>query len=401
MMKKKIKICFLADKHGLFDDRIYWKMAVSLKKRGFEVHYLLIGNKNEKGVTKEGINYEILKIKTFSNNRYLNFVLKRLNPKNNYKLLFKKAAVLKADIYHFHDLNINKIGLKIKKLPHKPIVIYDVHDPFAVNIKDYVANQSNLKWFANLYANYINRFEKNNAKNYDFIITTEVHLKKDFQKYLPSKKVDIIYNYTYLHNFRKDTEIKYDLIYCGGITEFRGAIKIIEAIRILKIDFEKIRMIFLGTIFSNKLKEDMLKLIKKYNLQENIELKNNIPYHDVASYYNQSKIGLGIFLPIETHKIILPIKLFEYMAFGLPIVASNFGHINNYILKDNVGLTIDATSPKEIAKAVKILLQNKKLYNTFKNNGIDAVEKKYSWSLMEKKLFLIYDELLESRKRVN
>lgn len=398
-MKKKIKICFLADKHSLFDDRIYWKMAVSLNKRGFEVHYLLIGNRNEKGITKEGINYEILKLKTFSNNRYLNFVLKRLNPNNNYKRLFKKAATLNADIYHFHDLNINIIGKKIKNLPQSPIVIYDVHDPYSVNIKDYVGGKSNFRWLINLYANYIDSYEKINAKQYDFIITTEENLKNKFNKFLPREKVGVIYNYTYLHNFRKESEKIYDLIYCGGVTEFRGAIKIIEAIYILKQDIENIKMIFLGRIFSDKLKREMLQLIKKYNLQENIELKNNVPYQDVVRYYNQSKIGLGIFLPIETHKIILPIKLFEYMAMGLPIVASNFGHINNYVLKDKVGITINATKPYEIAKAVKTLLQNKKLYNVFKNNGIIAVEKKYSWSIMEKKLYSIYDKLLETRKK--
>jgi len=376
-------------------------MAVSLKKNGFEVYYLLIGNKNEKGITKEGINFEMLKLKTFSQNRYLNFVLKRLNPNNNYKKLYKKAASLHADIYHLHDLNIIKIGKRIKDLSHKPIIIYDVHDPFSVNIKDYVGGQTNFKWIINLYAKYINRFEKNKAKHYDLIITTEENLKNEFQKYLPRNKVAIIYNYTYLHNFRTESIKKYDLIYCGGITEYRGAIKIIEAIHILKQDFKNMKMIFLGTIFSAKLKEKMLHLIQKYDLEKNIELKNNVPYHDVVKYYNQSKIGLGIFLPIETHKIILPIKLFEYMAMGLPIVASNFGHIHNYVLNDKVGVTVNSNKPNEIAKAVKELLLNEKLYNSCKNNGIKAVEKKYAWSTMEKKLLLTYYELLKSRKQLN
>lgn len=42
-MFEKKSICFLADRHALYDDRIYWKMAVPLEKLGFKVHYLLVG----------------------------------------------------------------------------------------------------------------------------------------------------------------------------------------------------------------------------------------------------------------------------------------------------------------------------------------------------------------------
>ncbi len=399
-MIEKIKICFLADKHDLFDDRIYWKMAVPLKEKGYDVYYLLIRDENKKGITKEGIKYEILKVKTFSKNRYLNFILKNLNPSNNYKKLFKKAEVINADVYHFHDLWINRIGKKLKQLVQKPIVIYDVHDPFAVNIKDYIGSQSKMKWLVSLYADCINSWEKKCAKRYDFVITTEENIRGEFSKSLPKNRVSVIFNYTYLHKFRNEVPKEYDLIYCGGITKFRGAINIIEAVRILKQSIDDIKMIFLGTIFSKQLKDEMQQLIKKYQLKDNIILKDAVSYHEVVNYYNQSKIGLGIFLPIETHKIILQIKIFEYMAMGLPIIGSNFGHINDYILKDKVGLAVDATQPKEVAKAAKKLLKNEQLYDTFKFNGIRAVEEKYAWSVMEEKLFSIYDKLLTEREKV-
>mgnify|MGYP001115289856 FL=1 len=47
LQKNKIKVCFIADKHGLYDDRIYWKMAMSLQKKGFEIYYLLLIIKSE------------------------------------------------------------------------------------------------------------------------------------------------------------------------------------------------------------------------------------------------------------------------------------------------------------------------------------------------------------------
>ncbi|NNC70562.1 MAG: hypothetical protein HKN90_07070, partial [Flavobacteriaceae bacterium] len=123
--KKNVKVCFLADKHGLYDDRIYWKMARSLLKRNYEIYYLFIGTKEESGITEEGIHYISFKIKKYSDNRYINYLIKYSRPQTNYTRLFHKAKELKADIYHFHDLNINKIAVKLKHLAQKPVVIYD------------------------------------------------------------------------------------------------------------------------------------------------------------------------------------------------------------------------------------------------------------------------------------
>ena len=58
---RKLKICYLADRHSLYDDRIYWKMALAMRQRGHSVHYLLMGDKEEQGYTEEGIGYQILK----------------------------------------------------------------------------------------------------------------------------------------------------------------------------------------------------------------------------------------------------------------------------------------------------------------------------------------------------
>lgn len=391
----------MADKHSLYDDRIYWKMAMSLLKEEYEIYYVLISDREESGTTKEGVHYYSFKVNKYSENRYINYIIKYTRRTTNYDKLLQKAQDIKADVYHFHDLNINKIGKKLKQLSHNPVVIYDARDPFAQNIRDYIGRTSKLKPFVNMYASYIDAWEKRCAKNYDFVIANEENVRDLFRKVMPSDKVDVIYNYTYLHKSRKDVKKEYDLIYCGGITELRGAFKIIEAVKIIKERGSNIKMLFLGNFFTKGFKAQMQKMIDTYQLNKNITLKDSVPYNQVIDYYNKSKIGLGVFLPVKTHEIILQIKIFEYMAMGLPIVASNFGHINNYVLREKVGLTINPEEADEIAKAVLKLLDDSDFYNSCRENGIKAVEQKYYWELMEKKLFTIYDKLLLNREKKN
>jgi len=398
-MKVK-KICFLADSHSLYDDRIYWKEALSLKKAGYEIHFILAGDKPQEGVTNEGVHFQILKKDFFPKYRYLNFLAKRYLPNGLYNQMFIRARRLAADIYHIQDLKVNRIGKKLKNLYHLPKVIYDIHEPYPENIIDYRQTRGLGTIVKKLYAAHIKSWEHQCARIYDLIIVTEENVYKRFTAFLPKEKVQIIYNYTNLDNPVKKGDIEkkeFDAIYTGGITLVRGAFKILEAISILKKKRDNVRILFLGSYFPNDLKDQMHWYIKENKLESNILLLDAVPYNKVAAFYQKSKIGLGIFLPIKTHKIILQIKLFEYMNFGLPIVGSNFGHIRNIIEKDQVGIAINPEDPNEIADAMDSILSNEELYKTLSENGRTAVEKKYRWEFMEEKLILIYSEMLKEQ----
>ena len=400
-MDKEIKICFIADKHNLYDDRIYWKMAVPLKKRGFDIYYLLIDNETEKGITKEGIKYEILKLKTFSKNRYLNFILKNLNPFNNYKKIFKKAKLINADIYHFHDLWINKIGKKLKRLEQKPVVIYDAREPYAEDYISYIKAKGVLKYFIKFFSTMVDKWEKKVSKNYDLVISNEEIVRDRFRKEIGLDKAEVLYNYTDIYKEYKNipfNEKEYDFIYCGGITKERGAFKILEATLLAKEKMPTIKVAFVGTYSPNNLKNELSGFILNNNLEENIILHSAVDYNKISEFYNKSKVGLVTLFPNKTFEISMPIKIFEYMAFGLPIIGSNFGHIKEYIEEDNCGIIVNSLDSIEISNAMIELLTDRKKYDLYSNNGRKATLKKYRWDFEFDRLIGYYTKLLNERE---
>ncbi len=397
----KIKICFLADKHSLFDDRIYWKMAVPLKLKGFDVSYYLIGEKTQKGITKEGINYEMFELKTFSKFKFLNYILKRINPLNNFKKLFKISKKLNADIYHIHGLWMNKIGVKLKNLQQKPIVFYDAREPYSEDYKSYLKSNNKLKnLIINLFADYINKWEKNKAKNYDLIISNENHVRDLFRKKLGKHKAETLFNFTDNYNKFENKSLNsktYDFIYLGTITEQRGILKIIESVNISKKKHQNIKVAIVGKYSPINFKEKLQQYITTNNLINNVTLFDPIPYTKVSDFYNDSKVGIVIWQPLNTFKICMPIKVFEYMAFGLPIIGSNFGHIKSYIEKDNSGIVVDATNPKEIALAMNELLEDEDKLKLFSENGRKATLKKYKWDFEFDRLVGFYTKFLNQK----
>jgi len=397
----KTKICFLADKHSLFDDRIYWKMAVPLTQKGFEVHYILIGEDSKKGITNEGIKYEIFKLKTFSKNRYLNYLLKRLNPSNNFNKIFKSAKVLKADIYHFHGLWLNKIGGKLKDLNHNPIVFYDAREPYAKDYKSYLKSNNILKnKIILLFASHIDRWEKNKSKKYNLIISNEDFVRDQFRKHLGINKAETLFNYTDIYENYKETlpiNKEYDFIYLGSITEQRGITKILEAVNISKEKHPTIKVAIVGKYAPEDYKKTLQDYIDKHKLNKNVYLFDQIPYTKVSEFYNKSKVGIVVLQPIETFKICMPIKVFEYMAFGLPIIGSDFGHIKKYIETDNCGITVDPTNEKEISLAMNEFIENDNKLSLFAKNGREATLKKYKWDFELERLIGFYTKFLNER----
>jgi glycosyltransferase involved in cell wall biosynthesis len=399
---KKIKICFLADKHDLFDDRIYWKMAVPLKEKGYDIYYLLIRGETKKGITKEGIKYEILKVKTFSKNRYLNFILKNLNPSNNYKLLLKKAKEINADVYHFHDLWINRIGKKLKKLKQLPVVFYDAREPYAEDYVSYTNAKGIFKKIIYLFSYFVDSWEKNKSKNYDLVISNEEIVRDKFRNNLGKEKVEVIYNFTNIYkNFNNIPLInkEYDFIYCGGVTELRGAFKILEATLIAKSKLPAIKVVFVGKYSPDNLKEKLQKFIDNNKLNDNVSLISEVDYSEVSNFYNKSKIGLVTLLPAKTFKISMPIKIFEYMAFALPIIGSNFGHIKKYIEKENCGIVVNPTEPEDISKAMITLLTDSEKYDLYSNNGRKTTLEKYKWDFEFNRLIGFYTKALNEREK--
>jgi glycosyltransferase involved in cell wall biosynthesis len=145
---------------------------------------------------------------------------------------------------------------------------------------------------------------------------------------------------------------------------------------------------------------DLMKWIEKFiienKLEKNIIVKETVPYEEIKNYYSKSKIGIALFMPVKTHHIILPIKTFEYMSFGLPIVCSNFGHLAKYVTENDVGEVVNPENIQEIANAILKILNNRELYVRYSENGIKAVKEKYNWKIMENKLVNIYHQLLYS-----
>ena len=90
----------------------------------------------------------------------------------------------------------------------------------------------------------------------------------------------------------------------------------------------------------------------------------------------------------------LPIKLFEYMAAGIPVVISDFPLWKQIVEDAHCGITVNPYQEEEVVKAVNCLLLDRELAKKLGDQGKRAVREKYHWEKEAENLIEAYRSML-------
>ena len=114
---------------------------------------------------------------------------------------------------------------------------------------------------------------------------------------------------------------------------------------------------------------------------------------EVNELYGKARLGLVILLPAHNYVESLPIKMFEYMAAGLPFVASDFPLWKKIVEENNCGICVNPRDTNDVSEACRFLLDNPEKGQEMGCKGRELVMKKYNWNVEEEKLLEFYKNL--------
>jgi glycosyltransferase involved in cell wall biosynthesis len=176
-----------------------------------------------------------------------------------------------------------------------------------------------------------------------------------------------------------------EICYVGGISVVRGIGELMDALVLLP----EIRLNLAGN-FSNAELEGQIREKQAWN---RVEFYGYVGRKELLAIFNRSKVGMVTLLPTPNHMESLPIKMFEYMSAGIPVICSNFPLWEEIVAENACGVCVDPSNPELIAEAVQQLLSQSEESKKMGENGRKAIVEKYNWGIEQEKLFALYNSL--------
>jgi len=298
-------------------------------------------------------------------------------------------------VLHVHDLWMLESAYKANKAFNLPVVA-DLHENFVHALNHYK--------YANTFPGNIliskKRWEKSEiewTQKATYIITV---IEEAVERYkslgIEDSKITVVANYVNLDSFLSsqiDEAIinkfndKFTLTYVGGFDSHRGIESAIKAIpQIIKI-IPNFLLVLVGT-GSNY--SDLVKLSNSLNIENYISFEGWQPNEKLSSYIKASNLCLIPHLKTVHTDNTIPHKLFQYMIFEKPVIATNCNPIERIINETGAGLIFKSNNENDLAKKVIWLYNQPDLQIQMGSKGKEAVIKKYNWNATSQKLISLY-----------
>lgn len=365
----------LTSVHHACDTRIFHKECRTLAKVGYEVVLIAPHNRDE---TINGVRIQAVPKPKGRRERMTRTAWR----------VYREAWQDNAGLYHFHDPELIPIGLLLKARGKR--VIYDVHEDVP---RQLLSKYWLPRWSRRALAWITETVEDLSARVFDGIVAATPTIAQRF----PPQKTVTVQNFPPLDQLTPpqplDTAQEQSplIVYVGGMSITRGIKEIVQAMTLLP-ESRHVQLVLAGMFQPPELEAELRQMpgwkrVKFVGWQD---------HQGVTQLLSTAQIGLVLLHPIINYLDSYPVKLFEYMAAVLPVVASNFPLWKAIVEGNECGLTVDPLNPKEIAQAIEYLLDHPKVRQKMGENGRRAVLEKYNWENEAKKLLALYERLLKS-----
>ena len=358
-------ICILTSVHPALDVRIYHKEAQSLAAAGYKVFLL---NKEREGIDEFGVTFVRVDLPSGRLKRFL------LAPKR----MVKAAKATGAEIFHFHDPELCGAG---KKLLKYGTVMYDVHE----DVPKQILNKPWLpKWLRKISAFFFNRWEKKCAKKFTGIIAATSVIEDVFVK-AGCKRIVTVNNYPKLAEFSHINtpwnHRPHTIGYVGAISAVRGLREMLDML----CDTDA-SLLLAGRFNDEALEREAM----AHPCWDRVRYLGFLDRVGVANFLQDIRVGLIPLHPIPNYVESVPVKLFEYMAAGVPVVCSDFPFWRALLEGTGCAVFVNPMDSNAIARAINALLLNSEGSERMGLAGQKAVRERFHWGIEEQKLLDFY-----------
>jgi glycosyltransferase involved in cell wall biosynthesis len=287
----------------------------------------------------------------------------------------------KVDIIHLHFFQFNSleyINLYLAKKVFGFTIVATIHD--VESFEKYARNDTsehNYEKFIRLIDGIVVHTDYAKAELINNIGT----------KLISPSKIKTIYacdlDYSTLENNQIEMNIareklnlpqdKKILLFFGQIKKVKGLDVLLKSLVEVRKEIPEILLVVAGKVWKDDFSE-YEKLIIKYSLQNNVDLRIDFVANDDVPYYFNAVDA--IVLPYQ--KIYNSGVLIRAMSFATPVIASNFGPFKEFLINGENGFLFKTGDAKDLANTIVNTLASNVSFRNIGQEGKRTIEKEFS-----------------------
>lgn len=200
------------------------------------------------------------------------------------------------------------------------------------------------------------------------------------------------------HECRRNLGLEKDAFYIGFVGSFapwQGLEVLIEATKQVKEHgYRQIKCLLVG---DGELEPTLRQKVREYGLESEIQFTGRVAYEGVVYYMNafdvcylcKDRLSFGF----------SPLKLYEYLACGRPVIASRVDGVKEVIEEGQCGYLFEPGDVEALAKAMIQSYEEREALQEMGLRGRRLVESKYTWKATAERVVEVLNKVKEEKKR--
>lgn len=161
----------------------------------------------------------------------------------------------------------------------------------------------------------------------------------------------------------------HQIIYVGNVISWSGLEPAIRAMPRIRESVPEASLVIVGDGLPDYV-NSIQRLIRDCGVEEHVRLLGKRPVEQLGEFLAGAKIGLANSAPVAFRKYACPLKVIEYMAAGLPVIATAGTEAGDMITRMDCGVAIEY-DVDSFADAVIALMNDTVTYERFRQSGIE------------------------------
>lgn len=395
-----MNVCFLTTARSPFSPILLAKEAASLRATGHQVTIIapLAAGESATDPRAARLGLRIVPLDRMSESRRRKLLTL---PK-----LLKLALREPCDVYQALEPQCLLVGA-IAKLLRRRALIYDSreHYPLALAVNTGLGPRLTrlLKAFFTLFeATLVVLFA-------DHVFAVDQGCLERFQRLHFGKPVSLLTNYPRRDFGDHESPARpapptpgdaFHFVYTGFTRRRNAVFESIRAVALLRERGFNVKVTFTGMNGDPDYLSECRALAARLQVADAVSLLGYVQQEEIAELLTGADCGSLLYYATPyTAYATHPVKLFEYMAFSLPVICSSLPNMSQMVLRERCGLVVDPRNPESIAEALAQLIQHPEMAAQFGANGRRAFLDHYNWEALEPSYLAVYQRLRYERSR--